>query len=155
MCLLSAPRIAVRGIEWSSAPRKTPGYCPASLPREADLGVAHPVDGAGPDGIRAAGAVERDGLEVEQLPIRAAARALRADGSALHREGVDDGERREAATAVGALEVGLEPLALPGDGVGGAAGIGVVDGHRHLVAAGRHPRVDRRARTNESRRLGP
>src|SRR5438093_10453420 len=138
MCLLSAPRIAVRGIEWSSAPRKTPGYCPASLPREADLGVAHPVDGAGPGGIRAPGAVDRDGLEVEQLPIRVAVRALRADGPALHREGVDDGERREAAAAVGALEVGLEPLALLVDGVGRAAGVGMVVCHLVLVSAGRY-----------------
>src|SRR2546426_7234061 len=75
-----------------------------SLPREADLGVAHPVDGAGPDRIRAAGAVERDGLEVEQLAVRAAADALGADRPALHRDGVDDGEGCEGSAAVGALE---------------------------------------------------
>src|SRR5947207_4454564 len=39
----------------------------------------------------------------DALPI-----SLRADGPALHRDGVDDGERREAGAAVGALEVGLE-----------------------------------------------
>src|SRR5205823_12744173 len=58
-----------------------------SLPREADLRVADPVDGACPDGIRAAGAVDRHRLEIEQLAIAAAPGSLGADRSDLHPTG--------------------------------------------------------------------
>src|SRR5438128_12541772 len=85
-------RAFVRGSVPRTSPRGSAGRLPASLSCEADLGVAHAVDGAGPDRVRTRGAVERDGLEVEQLAVRAAVGALRADGSALHPDRVDDGE---------------------------------------------------------------
>src|SRR5882724_2547936 len=86
-----------------AAPPATAGGNLRSLPREADLRVADPVDGARPDGIRAAGAVDRHRLEIEQLAIAAAPGSRGADRSALHRDGVDDGEWCERDAAVGAL----------------------------------------------------
>src|SRR4051795_10011231 len=88
------------------------------LASEAQLGVVDAVDRARPGQVGPALVVDRVRLEVEQFTVAAASRALRTDGPGLDGRRVDGLGRRECGAAVGALEVGLEPLRALGHRAG-------------------------------------